>query len=98
MERRAETKTIRELRSEYPRIDFPDYQREPSVWSREQKQKLLDSILRKFDIAALYFYERDTDGVWECIDGRQRISAVMSFVSATDEADPDRGFPLRIEN
>ncbi len=63
MERRAETKTIRELRSEFAQIEFPEYQREPSVWGREQKQRLLDSILREFDTAALYFYVRDTDGV-----------------------------------
>src|SRR3954469_10847070 len=97
MERLATTFTIQELQHEFPRIEFPEYQREPTVWSREQKQRLLDSILRRFDIAALYFYVRD-DGVWECIDGRQRLNAIMSFVGDNGDADPDNAFSLRIHN
>jgi hypothetical protein len=66
------------------------------VWSREQKQRLLDSILRDFDIAAIYIYERE-DGGWECIDGRQRLNAMMSFLGSNQE-DSDNEFPLRMQN
>ena len=65
---------------EFVRIDFPEYQREPNVWGRDAKQKLVDSILRRFDVGSLYFYVGD-DGVHSCIDGRQRINAVMSFLN-----------------
>lgn len=96
MNRSARTHSLDELRHEFRRIEFPEYQREPTVWSREQKQRLIDSILRQFDIAAIFFYVRD-DGGWECIDGRQRLNAVMSFLG-DNQADPDDGFSLRITN
>jgi hypothetical protein len=90
------TVSIQDLKSEFPRIEFPEYQREPTVWSREQKQRLIDSILRGFDIAAIYLYEREDRG-WECIDGRQRLNAIMSFLGV-NEADVDNGFSVRIHN
>ena len=96
MERAATTFKIRELQHEFPRIEFPEYQREPSVWNLDQKQRLIDSILRRFDVAAIYLYERE-DGGWECIDGRQRLNAVMSFLGRNG-ADPDNGFSVRIQN
>lgn len=97
MQREPQTLKIRDLRSEFARIEFPDYQREPTVWSREQKQRLIDSILREFDIAAIYLYYRE-DGGWECIDGRQRLNAVMSFLGVNPQDEEDDGFSLRIEN
>jgi hypothetical protein len=96
MQRTSATFTIQELRHEFPSIEFPEYQREPTVWNREQKQRLIDSILRRFDIAAIYFYVRD-DEVWECIDGRQRLNAVMSFLGG-NRSDEDNCFSLRIHN
>jgi hypothetical protein len=96
VKRETTTFAIKDLRSEFLSIDFPEYQREPTVWNRDQKQRLIDSILRQFDIAAVYFYERE-DGGWECIDGRQRLNAIMSFLGE-NEADEDNGFGLRIQN
>lgn len=96
MDRSATTFTIQELQQEFHRIEFPDYQREPTVWNLEQKQRLIDSILRRFDIAAIYLYEREDRG-WECIDGRQRLNAVMSFLGS-NPADENNCFSLRIHN
>lgn len=96
MEREASTMTIDELRREFPAIEFPEYQREPTVWSSEQKRRLMDSVVRSFDISALYFYRR-SDGTLECVDGRQRINAIMSFLGV-NEMDPENGFALRISN
>jgi uncharacterized protein with ParB-like and HNH nuclease domain len=96
VDRKAKSRSIKELKRDFASIEFPEYQREPSVWSREQKQRLLDSILRDFVIAAIYVYERD-DGTWECIDGRQRLNAIMSFLGRNDE-DEDNGFRLRVQN
>jgi hypothetical protein len=98
MERQPEKRTIQDLWHEFRRIEFPEYQREPTVWSREQKQRLLDSIMRQFDIAAIYFYVRQEDGVWECIDGRQRLNAIMSFLNDNPADEDDQGFSLRITN
>ena len=81
---------------QFGRIDYPEYQREPNVWGRDAKQKLIDSILRRFDIGSLYFYIGD-DGVHSCIDGRQRINAILSFLNMNPR-DPDNCFPLSMSN
>ena len=97
MKRESTTFSIEELRGMFVDIEFPEYQREPDIWSRDQKQRLLDSILRSFDISSVYFYRREDDGL-ECIDGRQRINAIMSFLEENDADRADNGFPLKIEN
>jgi hypothetical protein len=96
MKRDVTTFQIRVLQHEFPGIEFPEYQREPSVWNLDQKRRLIDSILRSFDIAAIYLYERVDNG-WECIDGRQRLNAIMSFLNKNPE-DEDNGFTLKIQN
>ncbi|MCY3922640.1 MAG: DUF262 domain-containing protein [Chloroflexi bacterium] len=97
MIRESTTLSIEELRGMFVDIEFPEYQREPDIWSRDQKQRLLDSILRRFDISSVYFYRREDDGL-ECIDGRQRINAIMSFLQENDSDEADNGFPLKLEN
>lgn len=97
MKRESTTLSIEELRGMFVDIEFPEYQREPDIWSRDQKQRLLDSILRRFDISSVYFYRREDDGL-ECIDGRQRISAIMSFLGENDSDGADNSFPLKLEN
>lgn len=64
-----------------PRIDpTPDYQR-PPAWSRKQKQLLIDSILREYDIPKMYWRSVDrSDGVkYEVIDGQQRLRTIWEF-------------------
>lgn len=97
MIRDVTTLTIAELRQRFLDIEFPEYQREPNIWSRDQKQRLIDSILRQFDISAVYMFERDS-GVLECIDGRQRLNAIMSFLGENPLDARDNGFPLRVDN
>jgi hypothetical protein len=63
------------------RIDpTPDYQR-PPAWSRKQKQLLLDTILREYDIPKLYWRAvKRSDGVeYEVVDGQQRIRTFWEF-------------------
>lgn len=88
---------IGQLQRDFLAIDFPEYQREPDVWSRDQKQRLIDSILRRFDISSIYLYKRD-DAVLECIDGRQRLNAIMSFLGENDRDERDNGFAIRLQN
>lgn len=97
MKKKAEFWSINKLRGEFIKIDFPEYQREPNIWSRTDKQRLIDSILRRFDIASLYFYKDETGGL-SCIDGRQRINAIMSFLTDNPEDDSDNGFLLKVSN
>jgi len=96
MKKRTESWTIKDLRSRFVHINFPEYQREPNIWSRSAKQRLIDSILRQFDIASLYFYQNGDDSI-DCIDGRQRINAIMAFLGENAK-DEDDAFALRILN
>lgn len=88
--------TVKELLDRSPRIAFPEYQREPNIWSRDAKQRLIDSMVRDFDIAPLYLF-READEAYDCVDGRQRIGAILSFFGENPDGD-DNGFPFRILN
>ena len=96
MKKRTELWSISELQERYATIHFAEYQREPNVWSRDAKQRLVDSILRGFDIASLYFYV-NPDGSMDCVDGRQRIGAIMSFLNLNLK-DSDNGFEFKVLN
>ena len=96
MTKKIEVWTIDDLRKRVHQINFPYYQREPTVWSKDAKQRLVDSIVRDFDIAPLYFYARENDFV-DCVDGRQRIGAIMSFLNENSN-DDHNGFPFRTLN
>ena len=88
--------SVLDLKKNFAQITFPEYQREPNVWSRDAKQRLIDSMLRQFDIASFYFYSND-DGSMDCVDGRQRIGAIMSFLGENDN-DNDNGFEFKLLN
>lgn len=49
----------------------PDYQR-PSVWTKNQKQLLMDSILHDYDIPKIYLHEVEKEK-YDVVDGQQRI-------------------------
>lgn len=64
----------------------PEYQRN-AVWVKSQKQLLIDSLLRGFDVPKLYFREVDKgDYQFEVVDGQQRLRSILDFV--------DDAFPL----
>ena len=96
MEKNSETWTVEDLRRRFTQINFPEYQRDPNIWSRDAKQRLIDSMVRRFDIASLYFYKND-DKSMDCVDGRQRIGAIMSFFGENPK-DPDNKFEFKILN
>ena len=93
MDKKVESWSVQDLRENFPQIDFPEYQREPNLWTLVEKQRLIDSMTRRFDIASLYLY-RHEDGAIDCVDGRQRIGTVMSFVG-DNEGDADTHFRYR---
>jgi hypothetical protein len=65
----------------HTRIDTnPDFQR-PSVWTTAQKQLLIDTILREYDVPKMYW--RKLTGIpdrYDVVDGQQRLRAIWSFV------------------
>jgi hypothetical protein len=56
------------------------YQRK-LVWTLEEKQKLIESILKKYPVPAILIAERENEaGTYEIIDGLQRLHAIVSFI------------------
>jgi hypothetical protein len=79
------------------RIDTnPDFQR-PPVWSRAQKQLLIDSIIRGYDVPKFYWrlVGKNPDH-YEVVDGQQRLRAIWEFYEGEyplpKDADPVNGF------
>jgi hypothetical protein len=50
-------------------------------WTNSQKTKLIESLLLNIPIPPIYVSQR-TDGVWDVIDGLQRLSTILNFVGA----------------
>lgn len=96
MQKLLEVMSIEQLARRFRSINFPEFQREPNIWDKKAKQRLIDSIMRSFDISSLYFYEHE-DTTLDCIDGRQRISAIMAFIGE-NEGDADNEFEYQRMN
>lgn len=56
----------------------PEFQR-IYRWSDEQKTKLIESILLGIPLPSVFVAQRE-DGVWDVIDGLQRLSTIFSFM------------------
>jgi hypothetical protein len=89
--------TVEDLLNNRNLIEFPEYQREPTVWDLEKKQRLIDSIFRDFDIAPIYLFKKEDD-MYDCIDGRQRLNAIFSYLGVNEVDTCDNGFHLRMAN
>ena len=48
-------------------------------WSDEQKSRLIESILLGIPIPTIFVSQRE-DGVWDVIDGLQRLSTIFQMV------------------
>jgi hypothetical protein len=64
----------------------PDFQR-PAVWTPAQKQLLVDTILRDYDVPKLYWRKVSSKpDKYDVVDGQQRLRAIWDFF--------DGAFPL----
>lgn len=62
-------------------IQYPSLQRN-SVWGPKDQEELIESLIRGIPIPPLYMNKcrnKKGDEVWEVLDGRQRITALMDF-------------------
>lgn len=57
----------------------PDFQR-GEIWDNRRRQRLIDSILRKWYVPAIHIVQRD-DGSEIVLDGQQRLAAIRDFFS-----------------
>ncbi len=93
MKRYSDSKPISSMiRREEKTDPKPEYQRGP-VWSKKQKQLLIDTILRDLDIPKFYLRAVSSDKYeWEVVDGQQRLRAIWGFrkdeYKVSDDAEP----------
>ncbi len=57
---------------------FPDFQRNPGLWTSEQKSRLIESLLLRIPLPAFYF-DGTNNSNWIIIDGLQRLTAIKEF-------------------
>ena len=76
---------LAELRKTEFMVPNPEYQR-GEVWTRDQQMKLIDSVLRNYQLPIIYLHDVTktiagrTQERYEIIDGQQRTSALRDFV------------------
>lgn len=73
----------------------PEFQR-VYRWSDEQKSKLIESILLGIPLPSIFVAQRK-DGVWDVVDGLQRISTILSFMGKLKGEDDKLLLPLRLQ-
>lgn len=81
--RELKSVSVKEFVADYIyRIDLDaDYQRE-KIWSKEDQQRLIDSIIQNIDIPKLYLarVKGNENFDFECIDGKQRMATLLNFI------------------
>jgi hypothetical protein len=72
----------------------PEFQR-IFRWSLEQQSRLVESVMLGIPIPMIFVAQRK-DGVWDVIDGVQRLSTLLRFLGALKKEDgaPDLPVPL----
>ncbi|MCY4487849.1 MAG: DUF262 domain-containing protein [Deltaproteobacteria bacterium] len=65
-------------------------------WSEEQKSRLVESILLGIPIPSIFVSQRD-DGVWDVIDGLQRLSTIFELVGILKDQKGEELPPLTLK-
>lgn len=73
----------------------PEFQRY-FRWTVQQKSKFIESILLGIPIPSIFVYQRE-DGVWELVDGLQRVSTILEFVGSLKGENGEKKEPLILE-
>lgn len=64
-------------------------------WTPEQKSALVESILLGIPIPPIFVSQRP-DGVWDVIDGLQRLSSIFQLVGIFQDRDGNKSAPLTL--
>jgi hypothetical protein len=72
----------------------PEFQR-IFRWTLEQQSRLVESVFLGIPVPPIFVAQR-TDGIWDVVDGVQRLSTLFRFagVLRTADGEPDRPEPL----
>lgn len=65
-------------------------------WSPRQKSKLIESLLLGIPIPSVFVHQRD-DGVWDVVDGLQRLSAIFEVMGILKGDDGNVLPPMGLE-
>jgi hypothetical protein len=65
-------------------------------WSVGQKSRLIESLLLGIPIPPIFVFQR-SDGVWDVVDGLQRLSAIFEFVGILRDESRNLKPPLILE-
>ncbi len=66
-------------------------------WSLIQKSRLIESIMLGIPIPSIFVVQRE-DGVWDVVDGLQRLSTIFEFVGILRDPSEEILPPLRLES
>ena len=72
----------------------PEFQRE-FRWKAPQKSRLIESILLGIPIPPIFVFQR-SDGVWDVIDGLQRLSTILEFAGELKDEAGTIATPLQL--
>ena len=72
----------------------PEFQR-IFRWDDKQRTKLIESILLGIPIPSIFVNQRD-DGVWDVIDGVQRLSTIFQFLGILKNEKGENVAPLKL--
>jgi uncharacterized protein with ParB-like and HNH nuclease domain len=72
----------------------PEFQR-VYRWTPEQKSKLIESIILGIPLPSIFVAQRE-DGVWDVVDGLQRLSTIFSFLGVLKKEDGEIETPLKL--
>ncbi|MFL0076608.1 DUF262 domain-containing protein [Tenacibaculum maritimum] len=64
----------------------PEYQR-LFRWTHGQKVKLVESIILGIPIPSIFVYQ-DENGIWELVDGLQRVSTILQLFGVLKDEEP----------
>lgn len=78
-------------------IRAPEYQRK-FRWGADDEAKLVESLFLGLPVPSI-FVATNSDGSWELVDGLQRVSTLLHYLSSSDEIFKEIGkdTPLRLE-
>ena len=62
-------------------------------WTNLQKSRLIESLLLGIPVPSIFVSQR-TDGVWDVIDGLQRLSTILQFVGILKDENGNLKEPL----
>jgi hypothetical protein len=70
-------------------MKFDAWYQRPEVWSKDKKQKLIDSLLNGYDIGVIYIRSiEDENYDYEVLDGQQRLRTIEQFINGEFKTDP----------